>query len=306
MRSVVVFPGQGAQYVGMASQLAADEPVVAEALAQADEALGLPLSGWIAAGPAERLASTAITQPAVLAVSVAMWRLLLQRHPDLEPIAGGGHSLGEFSALVAAGALDYGDALRLVHLRGRLMQDAVPAGQGGMAAILGLDADKLDALCRSAATAGVVQAACFNGPGQIVVAGERAALDQLCELAREAGCRGVVGLDVSAPFHTPLLASAGQGLDEALADIDIRPATFPVVQNVDALPSRDPGTIRAKLVRQVTEPVRWEACARTLLAMEPDRAIEVGPGTTLAGLFRRVARRFPVIALDRSGGWEAM
>jgi [acyl-carrier-protein] S-malonyltransferase len=306
MRSVVVFPGQGAQYVGMASQLAVDEPVVAQALAQADEALNLPLSSWIAGGPAERLASTAITQPAVLAVSVAMWRLLLQRQPALEPIAGGGHSLGEFSALVAAGALDFGDALRLVHLRGRLMQDAVPAGQGGMAAILGLDAATLDALCHTASAAGVVQAACFNGPGQIVVAGERGAVGKLCELARGAGCRGVVALDVSAPFHTPLLASAGRGLADALAGIDIRPPVFPVVQNVDAEPSLDPATIRAKLVRQVTEPVRWEACARALLAMQPERAIEVGPGTTLAGLFRRVARRFPVIALDRSGGWEAL
>jgi [acyl-carrier-protein] S-malonyltransferase len=306
MPSVVVFPGQGAQYVGMASQLAADEPVVARTMAEADEALGLPLSRWIAQGPAERLASTPITQPAVLTVSVAMWRLLRQRLPDLSPMAGGGHSLGEFSALVAAGALEFADAVRLVHLRGRLMQDAVPAGRGGMVAVLGLEPEGVEALCQRASDHGLVQAACFNGPGQIVVAGERAGLDRLGALAVEAGCRGVVELEVSAPFHTPLLASAGRGLAEALASVPIQAPAFPVVQNVDAEHSDDPRVIRDKLVRQVTEPVRWEACARALLALEPERAIEVGPGTTLAGLYRRMARRFPVIALDRAGGWEAL
>ena len=306
MRTVVVFPGQGAQAVGMAGQLAATEPVVAETLAQADEALGLPLSRWIAEGPAHQLASTPITQPAVLTVSVAMWRLLRQRHPDLVPTAGAGHSLGEYSALVAAGALDFVDALRVVRLRGQLMQDAVPRGQGGMSAVLGLTGDEVRALCDQAAEAGLVQPACFNGPGQVVVAGERHAVDRLAELARTAGARNVVRLDVSAPFHTPLLRSASEGLAEALSATTILAPTFPVVQNVDAEASAAPSSIREKLVRQVCEPVRWEDCARGLLALEPDRAIEVGPGTTLAGLFRRIKRRFPVVALDRTGAWETL
>jgi len=305
MRTVVVFPGQGAQYVGMAS-LIADEPVVAETLAQADEALSQPLSQWIAAGPADQLASTPITQPAVLAVSVAMWRLLLQRHPAIEPIATAGHSLGEYTALVAAGALDFADAVRLVHLRGSLMQSAVPRGVGGMSAILGLDGETVERLCAELGGEGLARAACFNGPGQIVVAGHKPALTRLADAAKGAGARGVVELAVSAPFHTPLLDSAGRGLAEALADIELQAPRFPVTQNVDAQPSTDPGLIRDKLVRQVTEPVRWEACARQLLSLEPERAIEVGPGTTLAGLFRRVARRFPVIPLDRAGSWERL
>ena len=306
MRTVAVFPGQGAQYVGMASQLAADEPVVAETLARADLALGKPLSEWIAQGPAEQLAATPVTQPAVLAVSVALWRLLLLRHPGLEPIAAAGHSLGEYSALVAAGSLDFDDALRLVHLRGQLMQDAVPSGQGGMVAVLGLAPEAVEAMCHDLADYGLVRPACFNGPGQIVVAGQRQALDRLPEVAQRAGCRGVVDLDVSAPFHTPLLVSAGLGLAAALAEIELRPPRFPIIQNVDGQPSTDPEDIRAKLVRQVTEPVRWEACVGQLLSLQPDRAIEVGPGTTLAGLFRRIARRFPVIPLDRTGAWEQL
>jgi [acyl-carrier-protein] S-malonyltransferase len=306
MRSVVVFPGQGAQYVGMAAALMADEPIVAETLAQADAALGLPLSRLITTGPAEELASTAVTQPAVLTVSVAMWRLLRQRHPELVPLAAAGHSLGEYSALVAADALDFEDAVRLVHLRGRLMQSAVPAGRGSMAAILGLDGSVVEALCAECEDSGVVRAACFNGPGQVVVAGEVGALEALFARAKQADCRGVVPLAVSAPFHTPLLEPAGRGLAEALASVRIRPPSFPVLQNVDASGSGLPTVIADKLVRQVTEPVRWEACARGLLALEPDRAIEVGPGTTLAGLFRRISRRFPVIALDRQGAWEAL
>ncbi len=306
MRTVAVFPGQGAQRVAMASQLVADHPVVAQTLAEADQALDQPLSRWIAEGPAEKLASTPITQPAVLAVSVAFWRLLRQRHPDLEPIAAAGHSLGEYSALVAADALDFAEAVRLVHLRGRLMQDAVPQGQGGMAAILGMEAVEVEQLCAEHDGPGLVRAACFNSPGQVVVAGDRVALDALGQAAREAGCRGVVPLEVSAPFHTPLLASAGEGLAEALKRVELRPPRFPVLQNVDAQASNELAVIRDKLVRQVTEPVRWEQCARQLLALEPVRAVEVGPGTTLAGLFRRVARRFPVIALDRTGAWEKL
>lgn len=308
MRTALLFPGQGAQYVGMLGDSSSD-PLVADTLAQADEALSLPLSRWIAEGPADKLASTPITQPAVLTVSVALWRLLRQRCPDLDPMVAAGHSLGEYSALVAAGSLDFQDAVRLVHLRGRLMQDAVPRGRGGMLAVLGAKPAWLEAACDEVTGLGdgSVWPACFNGPGQVVVAGHVGALSVLAERCRESdACRGVVELDVSAPFHTPMLDSARRGLELALQEVRLAPPAFPIVQNVDAVPTLDPIAIRDKLVRQVTEPVLWEPCARALLELGPERAIEVGPGSTLAGLLRRIKRRFPVVCLDRSGAWEAL
>ena len=306
MRTAVIFPGQGAQYVGMATELAAREPLVAETLAEADEVLGLPLSRWIAEGPAEQLAATAVTQPAVLAVSVAYWRVLRRRLPELVPIGAAGHSLGEYSALVAAGAVAFADALRLVHLRGRLMQEAVPRGEGGMLAVLGLDEAQVRALCDQARGVDVLDPACFNGPGQIVVAGHAAALARLAERAAAAGAMNTVALDVSAPFHTRLLEPAGRGLERALAGAPIHRPAFPVVQNVDTDPGEDPEAIRRNLVLQVTLPVRWEGCARRLIAMDAERAIEVGPGNTLTGLYRRIVRRFPVITLDRTGAWDEL
>ncbi len=306
MRTVVVFPGQGAQYVGMLSALAESEPVVADTLAEADDTLQLPLSRWMAQGPKQQLAATPVTQPAVLAASVAMWRLLRQRRPELAPLQAAGHSLGEYSALVAAGSLSYPDALRLVRLRGQAMQEAVPEGAGAMVAILGLPAEQVSRLCESRTGEGVAGPACYNGPGQVVVAGHRAAVDQLVELARGAGCRGAVPLKVSAPFHTSLLAPAGLILADALASTAIHAPAFPIVQNVDAEPTTAPAQIREKLVAQVTRPVRWQACAQALLDSGAERAVEVGPGTTLSGLFRRLARRFPVIALDRTGGWGSL
>ncbi|MFH1468096.1 MAG: ACP S-malonyltransferase [Pseudomonadota bacterium] len=306
MRTAVVFPGQGAQYVGMAASLVATEPLVAATLAEADEVLGLPLSRWIAEGPADRLAATEVTQPAVLAVSIAMWRLLGQRAPQVEPFAAAGHSLGEYAALVAAGSLTFPDALRLVRLRGQLMQGAVPRGEGCMLAVLGLDDAVVDGLCAQPDGPGVALAACYNGPGQVVISGARGAVLALGERARARGALSVVELDVSAPFHTPLLESAARGMAAALAEVVIAPPRFPIVQNVDGEPETEPAAIVAKLVRQIVEPVRWEACARRLIAMDAARVIEVGPGTTLTGLFRRIARRFPVLALDRPGAWESV
>jgi len=306
MRTAVVFPGQGAQYVGMGAAHAAVDPVVAETLAEADDALSMPLARLIARGPAEELAATAVTQPAVLAVSVAMWRSLRRRAPGIEPIGAAGHSLGEYAALVAAESLPFADALRLVHLRGRLMQAAVPRGEGCMLAVLGLDDAAVERLCAGLGGEGRAWPACFNGPGQVVVAGHRAAVLRLGALAEQAGAHGTVEIDVSAPFHTPLLESAARGLEEALAAVRVRAPRFPIVQNVDAEPETDPDAIARKLVQQVVAPVRWEACARRLLAMDAERALEVGPGATLTGLFRRVARRFPAIALDRPEAWESL
>lgn len=306
MGIAVLFPGQGSQYVGMATPHLAASPVVADTLAEADGVLGFPLSRLVAEGPEERLAETRVTQPAILAVSVALWRLLRERLPGLEVLAGAGHSLGEYSALVAAGALDYADALRLVRLRGEVMQEAVPQGVGGMVAVLGLDPPAIRALCASAAEHGVVGPACFNGPGQVVVAGHRSAVDRVAGLARDAGARDVVSLNVSAPFHTPLLRRAGEQLAAALAEVEVRRPAFPVIQNVDALPHTDPDGIRANLVAQVSCPVQWEDCARRLLAMGAERFVEVGPGRTLSGLVKKLDRRAPVVALDRSDAWELL
>lgn len=306
MRCAIVFPGQGAQYLGMASALAAEESLVAETLRQADEVLDLPLSRLIDAGPAEELSRTSITQPAVLAVSVAMWRLLRQRHPELQAVAAAGHSLGEFSALVAAGCLDYGDALRLVRLRGQEMQRAVPEGVGAMVALIGLRAAQIEALCALVCEQGVVRAACYNAPTQTVVAGHRRAVERVVELARAHGCRHAVPLAVSAPFHTPLLEPAGRALRAALQEVEISPPAFPVLHNVDALPAMDPQEIRRKLVQQVTHAVRWQECALGLLEYDPQRVLEVGPGYTLTGLMRRIHRKTPVLALDRSTSWERL
>ncbi len=306
MRFAIVFPGQGAQYLGMASALAAEESLVAETLEQADEVLDLPLSRLIDVGPAEELARTPITQPAVLAVSVAMWRLLKRRHPQLQAVAAAGHSLGEFSALVAAGCLDYGDALRLVRLRGQEMQRAVPEGVGAMYALIGLRSAQVEALCDEVGERGVARAACYNAPTQTVVAGHREAVERVVQLAQDQGCRHAVPLAVSAPFHTPLLEPAARALRLALDDVELSPPAFPVLHNVDALPANDPHEIRRKLVQQVTHPVRWQECALGLLEYGAQRLLEVGPGYTLAGLMRRIRRKTPVLALDRSTSWEAL
>ncbi|MBN1334828.1 MAG: ACP S-malonyltransferase [Deltaproteobacteria bacterium] len=303
--TAVVFPGQGCQYVGMGATLAALAPVVADTLAEADEVLGLPLAAIIATGPPDRLSETAVAQPAILAVSVAMWRLLVQVCPEMRPVAAAGHSLGEYSALVASGSLDYADALRIVHLRGRIVEGALEPGTGAMVAILGLDRDTLVHLCAQAAQGRVLEPACWNAPGQGVVAGHADAVERLEACAREAGASTVVRLRVSAPFHTSLLSPAGAALGRALGAVRLRPPGFPVVQNVDASARSDPERIRAGLVAQVSRPVRWEECVRTLVDLGAVRVVEVGPGATLCGLVRRIDRRLSVVALDRFD-WDAL
>jgi [acyl-carrier-protein] S-malonyltransferase len=292
MRVALFFPGQGSQSVGM--HLAASGSVLdADTLGEADEALGAPLSRWIAEGPEERLSRTEVTQPAILTVSIAALRYLRARTEPFEVVAAAGHSLGEYAALVAAGALDLADALRLVRLRGRAMQEAVPLGVGTMAAIVGLDEAAVIALCARHAEGEVVSVAALNCPGQVSIAGHVGAVGRVAEATHAAGGAAKL-LAVSAPFHCAMLAPAAERLREALATVSLRAPLFPVFHNVDALPAPSVDAIRERLVAQVVAPVRWADCARAVRDAGPDVAFECGPGRTLLGLQRRIDRSLPV------------
>lgn len=283
------FPGQGSQAVGMGKELAEQFPVARQTYEEADEALGFSISKLCWEGPEEDLTLTANTQPAILTTSIAALRVLLAE-TDLKPQVALGHSLGEFSALVCAGALGFTDAVRLVNLRGQAMQEAVPAGVGAMAAIIGLEADELEKMCEQAATAEeIVSPANENGGGQIVVAGHDAAVERLCDIASEADARAIP-LKVSAPFHCALMQPAADRLGEALERIEVGAMSIPVISNVDAEPNEDSGRVKGLLVSQVTNRVRWEASVRKALHMGVTDGFEVGHGRVLAGLVRRIER----------------
>jgi [acyl-carrier-protein] S-malonyltransferase len=283
-----------------------DHPAARRTFAEADEALGEDLSALLREGPIEALTLTENAQPAILAHSVALFRMLGELHPQIQPEAAAGHSLGEYSALVAAGSLEFQDAVRLVRLRGQAMQAAVPAGVGGMAAIMGLDAPALEELCQEAARDEVVEVAGHNSRIQVVVAGHLGALERLMDAALEAGARQCAALQVSAPFHCSLLAPAGEVLAEALESVDIQAPRFPVFQNATALASDDPAVIRRALVDQVSNPVRWVECVEAMQAAGVQRFLEFGPGRTLSGLIKRVDRSLETHALDRTGTMESL
>lgn len=282
-----VFPGQGAQAVGMGVELALAYPEARRAFDVAGEACGLDLWELCRAGPEERLVETEIQQPAILAASAACLRALEAR--GRRPDAAAGLSLGEYTALVAAGAVDLGTAAALVRKRGRFMQEAVPRGVGAMAAIIGLDAEAVRRACAVAAGGEVVEPANYNCPGQVVISGHRAAVERAVALCRAAGARRAVLLPVSAPFHCRLLQPAAERLAPELEAADLRPAAIPVVANATADVVRDPREIRAALVAQVASAVRWEECVRRLWDMGVRRFVEVGPGTALSGFVRRIA-----------------
>ena len=301
-----VFPGQGSQQVGMGEALAAQYPVCRETFEEADDALGEPLSRLCFEGPADALTLTANTQPAVLAVSVAVYRLLASRGARPEMLAG--HSLGEYSAHVAAGTLSFADALRTVRRRGRYMQEAVPVGDGAMAAVLGLDADAVAQACADAAEGEVVSAANLNAPGQVVIAGARTAVARAGARARELGARRVLPLPVSAPFHCALMQPAQARLEPELRSLVASDPDVPVVANVDAEPKRDAASAVDALVAQVSAPVRWEAVVRRLAASGVKLYVEVGPGAVLTGLIRKIDRRFDAVSVGDPEGvaaWEA-
>jgi [acyl-carrier-protein] S-malonyltransferase len=283
-----IFPGQGSQRIGMGEALAEAFPICRETFDEADAALGEPLSRVIFDGPEEQLTLTENTQPAILAVSVAAFRLLESR--GLTPAFVAGHSLGEYSANVAAGTFSFGDALRLVRRRGRYMQQAVPAGEGAMAAILGLDVERVAQACEEAAEGQIVSPANMNGAGQVVIAGAREAVKRAGERAKALGAKRVVPLAVSAPFHCALMAPAQERLAPELRALAVHAPRVPVVANVDAEPKRDARAAIDALVQQVSSPVRWEAVVSRLASEGVTTYVEVGPGTVLSGLVRKIHR----------------
>jgi [acyl-carrier-protein] S-malonyltransferase len=291
-----IFPGQGSQYVGMGRVLAEQHEVCRRTFDEADAALGEPLSRLCFEGPDDALTRTENTQPAILAVSVAAFRLLHDR--GLRPAFVAGHSLGEYSAHVAAGTLRFGDALRLVRQRGRYMQEAVPVGMGSMAAILGLDAARVAQACDEAAAGEIVSPANLNAPGQVVIAGARAAVERAIVRAKALGARRAVPLHVSAPFHCALMQPAEERLAADLGAVPSRDPIVPVVANVDAEPKRTAHSAIDALVAQVSRPVRWEAVVGRLASEGVHTYVEVGPGHVLAGLVRKIDRLARVYTTD--------
>ena len=302
-----VFPGQGSQSVGMLAALApaaGAESALRDTFAEASAVLGYDLWKLVAEGPAERLNSTECTQPAMLAASIATWRLWRSRG-GAEPQVVCGHSLGEFSALVAADALDFGAAVALVSFRGRAMQEAVPAGGGAMAAILGLDDAQVIEACREAAQGGVVEAVNFNAPGQVVIAGSREPVERAIEGAKSLGAKRAIALPVSVPAHSSLMQAAAQRLGERLASVAFRAPRIRFVSAVDAAPHEDPADLRQLLVRQLSSPVRWSETVRALAATGIGSVIECGPGKVLTALNRRIERGLQAMALEDAESLQA-
>jgi [acyl-carrier-protein] S-malonyltransferase len=282
-----VFPGQGSQYVGMGKELCAQFVAARETFTEADDILGFRLSELCFDGPEATLKLTENTQPAILAASIAALRVLETETP-MQPAFVAGHSLGEYSALVAVGALRFGDALQVVRERGRLMQQAVPAGQGAMAVVLGLEMDEVQRLCADAAQSEVVSPANFNGSGQVVIAGATQAVARAMALAKERGAKRVLDLPVSAPFHCQLMQPAAEGLQRVLGAIPVHPFNIGVVTNVEAEVNLDVDRVKPLLVEQAVRPVRWEETVKKLAALGCSRTVEVGPGKILKGLMKRI------------------
>ncbi|OQY20175.1 MAG: [acyl-carrier-protein] S-malonyltransferase [Desulfobacteraceae bacterium 4572_35.1] len=285
-----VFPGQGAQHAGMGKELSENFSVAREVFEEANDSLGLDLAKMCYEGPEEDLKLTANTQPAILTTSVAALRVV-QQETGLQPDFVAGHSLGEYSALVAAQAVDFADAVCLVRQRGTFMQQAVPIGSGAMAAILGVDAELLEELCAQAAQNEVVSAANYNSPGQIVIAGNATAVDRAIALAKDNGARKAMMLPVSAPFHCALMLPAGEKLEQVLNTVVMHDIKVPVVTNVEAVANSDSSRIKRLLIDQVSAPVRWESSVRNMLDNGVERFIEIGPGKVLCGLIRRIERK---------------
>ncbi|MCD9023307.1 ACP S-malonyltransferase [Cohnella silvisoli] len=293
-----VFPGQGAQAVGMGKDAYESNAAARGIFDQADAALGFALSTLAFEGPDEQLRQTANTQPALLATSIALLETY-KAHQQVKPDFVAGHSLGEYSALVAAGVLSFEDAIRLVRARGQFMEQAVPSGQGAMAAVLGAEREPLQTLCADVtASAGLVELANVNCPGQIVVSGTAEGVAAIAERGKEAGAKRVIPLDVSGPFHSSLMQPAADALAAELAKVDFRNAQIPVIANVHALPVTSGDELRELLVKQVVSPVQWEDTIKYLIGEGVDTFVEIGSGTVLAGLIKKIDKSVQVISVN--------
>ncbi|MFZ5754081.1 MAG: ACP S-malonyltransferase [Bacillota bacterium] len=295
-KTAFVFPGQGSQYVGMGKEFYNHFPLSREVFEQVDERLGVSLSEICFSGPEEELKLTINTQPAILTTSVAILKVVEKE--GIKPDFVAGHSLGEYSALVAAGSLSYTDAAWLVRQRGVFMQEAVPPGEGTMAAIMGLDQDKVEALCREVSDVGVVEPANYNCPGQIAIAGATPAVQKALILAKTYGAKRAVLLPVSGPFHSSLLRPASVKLKEVLEKVQISPARIPVVANITAEITTDPAEIRQNLIDQVSGSVRWEQSILKLIDLGASVFVEIGPGKVLSGLIKKIAKEAEIYNIE--------
>lgn len=300
-----VFPGQGSQYAGMGKDLADNFSVAKQLFEEANDSLGFDLAALCFEGPEEELKLTANTQPAILTVSLAALRVI-EQETGLVPAYAAGHSLGEYSALVCAGALSFAAAVRIVRQRGAFMQEAVPVGAGAMAAIIGLDGAPLEDVCREAAQGKIVSPANFNSPGQVVIAGHVEAVERAVELAKGRGAKRALPLPVSAPFHCSLMVPAGERLREVLEDISVNPLAIPVVSNVEAAPNAEASRVKGLLVSQVSAPVRWDESVRTMVGLGVGRFIEIGPGKVLAGLIKRIDKGVEAQSVTDVAGLKAL
>ncbi|YCI27824.1 ACP S-malonyltransferase [Erwinia sp. PK3-005] len=300
----MVFPGQGSQTVGMLAELAADNPIVEATFKEASDALGYDLWQLTQQGPAEELNKTWQTQPALLAASVALFRLWQQKGGQL-PSMMAGHSLGEYSALVCAGVLDFAEAIKLVELRGKLMQEAVPAGTGAMQAIIGLDDAAIQQACEEAAQGQIVSPVNFNSPGQVVIAGHKEAVERAGAACKAAGAKRALPLPVSVPSHCALMKPAADKLAVALENITFNAPALPVVNNVDVKCETSPEAIRSALVRQLYSPVRWTECVEFMVAQGVTSLLEVGPGKVLTGLTKRIVDTLTASAVNDSASLAA-
>nr|WP_086940772.1 ACP S-malonyltransferase [Thaumasiovibrio occultus] len=300
----IVFPGQGSQAVGMLADLADKYPVVTETFAEASDVLGYDLWALVQNGPAEDLNQTHRTQPALLTASYAIWRVW-QQEGGAQPELVAGHSLGEYSALVCAGVISFKDAVKLVELRGRLMQEAVPAGVGAMSAIIGLDNDAIAKACEEAAQGEVVSPVNFNSPGQVVIAGHKAAVERAGELCKAAGAKRALPLPVSVPSHCALMKPAAEKLEAALAAIEFSAPALPVINNADVALETTPEAIKAALVKQLYGPVRWTESVEKMAEMGVENLIEMGPGKVLTGLTKRIIKTLSGSAVNDVASLDA-
>ncbi|WP_318453973.1 ACP S-malonyltransferase [Photobacterium leiognathi] len=300
----IVFPGQGSQTVGMLAELAEQFDVVKETFSEASDALGYDLWALVQNGPAEDLNQTQRTQPALLTASVAIWRVWQQQGGE-QPTVLAGHSLGEYSALVCAGVIDFKAAVKLVELRGQLMQEAVPAGVGAMSAIIGLDNDAIAKACEEAAQGEVCSPVNFNSPGQVVIAGNKEAVERANVLCKEAGAKRALPLPVSVPSHCALMKPAADKLAVALESIEFNAPSVPVINNADVATETDPAAIKLALVKQLYSPVRWTESVERMAAEGIDELLEMGPGKVLTGLTKRIDRALGGAAVNDVASLEA-